>query len=113
MALKLDMSKAYDRIEWDFVCGALEAMEFPAATIQLIRRCISSVSYQILLNGCPRKKFTPERGLRQGDPLSPFLFIVCADVFSGILKMQVAASNIHGIHVARKAPVITHLFFCR
>ncbi|XP_058759858.1 uncharacterized protein LOC131633155 [Vicia villosa] len=111
MALKLDMSKAYDRIEWEFVEGALKAMEFPDYFTQLIKRCISTVTYQILLNGQPSRKFFPQRGLRQGDPLSPFLFIICADAFAGLLKRKAASAEIHGILVARKAPVITHLFF--
>jgi hypothetical protein len=71
MALKLDMAKAYDRIEWSFVQSTLMSMGFHIDLVNLIMRCISSVSYEILLNGQPRKRFFPERGLRQGDPLSP------------------------------------------
>lgn len=86
ITLKLDMSKAYYKIEWDFVFGALEATEFHGDTIRLIRRCTSTVSYQILLNWQPSNKFMLERGFLQGDPLSPLLLIICADVFSDILK---------------------------
>ncbi|XP_058724620.1 uncharacterized protein LOC131596076 [Vicia villosa] len=111
MALKLDMSKAYDRLEWDFVTEVLSSMGFPASMVTLIRNCISTVSYKVLINGQPSVTFSPERGLRQGDPLSPYLFILCFDVFSGLIKHEAAANKIHGISVARKAPVITHLFF--
>jgi hypothetical protein len=111
MALKLDMSKAYDRIEWEFIRGVLEAMGFPQNLVNLILRCISTVSYQILVNGQPSKSFLPERGLRQGDPLSPYLFILCADVLSGLLSREVREKRIHGIKVARKAPELSHLLF--
>jgi len=110
MALKLDMSKAYDIIEWNFVCGMLHAMGFPEAFVGLVIRCISSVSYQILINGQPSKPISPERGLRQGDPFSPYLFILCADVLSGLLSKE-ELKKIHGIQVARKAPIISHLLF--
>ncbi|XP_024630826.1 uncharacterized mitochondrial protein AtMg01250-like [Medicago truncatula] len=111
MAIKLDMSKAYDRIEWNFVRGMLHAMGFPEAFVGLVLRCISSVSYYILINGQPSKPISPERGLRQGDPLYPYLFILCADVLSGLLSKEAKLKKIHGIQVARKAPIISHLLF--
>lgn len=64
MAVKLDMSKAYDRIEWPFVQVVLTAMGFPKCMVSVIMKCISSVSYQIIINGQPNKSFQPERGLR-------------------------------------------------
>lgn len=79
--------------------------------VQLIFRCMSTVSYQILINGRPSRSFSPERGLRQGDPLSPYLFVLCVDVLSGLFKEQVNGNKIHGIQVARRAPQIIHLFF--
>ncbi|XP_058784057.1 uncharacterized protein LOC131658822 [Vicia villosa] len=111
MALKLDMSKAYDRLEWEFVVGTLEAFNFPTGLINLIKRCISSVTYQILINGQPSRSFCPQRGLRQGDPLSPYLFILCAEILSGMFKMAANSKVFHGIKVARHAPTISHLFF--
>ncbi|CAJ2638124.1 unnamed protein product [Trifolium pratense] len=111
MALKLDMSKAYDRIEWTFVKATLNSMGFPCKLVDLIMKCICTVSYQILINGQPSKLFTPERGLRQGDPLSPYLFILCADVLSGLVKKQAETGSMHGIQIARQAPKISHLFF--
>ncbi|XP_058732849.1 uncharacterized protein LOC131604425 [Vicia villosa] len=111
MALKLDMSKAYDRLEGSFIVEVLATMGFPPAMVSLIKRCINSVSYKVLVNGVPSKSFTPERGLRQGDPLSPYLFIMCANVFSGLLKKAAMEKEIHGVKIARNSPTITHLFF--
>lgn len=111
MALKLYMSKAYARIEWEFVVSAMEALDFPTNFIMLIRRCISIVSYQILLNGKPRRRFLLERGLRQGDPLSPYLFIKFADILPRLIKKAAALKELHGVQATRKAPNISHLFF--
>jgi len=111
MALKLDMSKAYDRVEWTFVQQALTPMGYLMKMAELILRCISTVSYQILINGQPSTSFKPARGLRQGDPLSPYLFILCADVHSGLLHKAASNREIHDIKVARSAPQLSHLFF--
>jgi len=111
MVLKLDMSKAYDKIEWPFVHQVLTSMGYPTKMVELIMRCISSVSYQILINGQPSKSFTFARRLRQGDPLSPYLFILCASVLSGLLRKAASLKEIHGIKVARSAPHLSNLLF--
>jgi hypothetical protein len=73
--------------------------------------CVTTVSFTILINGQPTKSFAPKRGLRQGDPLSPYLFIICADVFSSLLTKANHDKLIHGVKIAPRAPEITHLFF--
>lgn len=111
LALKLDMSKAYDRVEWEFLRAALCKMKFPNHLIEVIMRCVTSVSYGILINGEPTPWFQPHRELRQGDPLSPYLFIMCVEAFSGLLLDQMHNRKTHGVVVARGAPEISHLFF--
>lgn len=109
--LKLDMSKAYDRVEWGFVTGMMRSMGFDEKWVELIYHCISSVHYAVTINGRLSEPFQPERGLRQGDPLSHCLFLICTEDFSTLLKLAKKDGLIQGARVCRGGPRVTHLFF--
>ncbi|WOK97745.1 hypothetical protein Cni_G06453 [Canna indica] len=112
MALKLDMSSAYDWVvEWVFIAAVMEKMGFTIAFIALIRQCIASVSYSISLAGSKYEYFTPEHGLRQGDPLSPFLFLLCMDGFMHLLHKLFNEKGCRGIALGRHCPEVSSLFF--
>ena len=110
-ALKIDMSKAYDRIEWGFLKAMMLKLGFAARWVELILLCVSTVTYKVLQGNKEVGPIVPSRGLRQGDPLSSYLFIICAEGLSSLLRKQARAGLMHGVRVARGAPIVTHLFF--
>jgi len=121
VALKLDMEKAYDRVEWDFLFRTLHLFGFHPKWIDLIKACISSVSYSIVVNDEVCGFFSPSRGIRQGDPSFPYLFIICMEVLTRALRKAMGNKKC-GIEVklslrAFKIPCLLFaddsLLFCR
>ena len=105
------MSKAYDRIEWLYMEKLMEKMGFAAAWINLMMRCISTSTYSVLINGEPHGNITPTRGLRQRDPLSPYLFLLCTEGFHGLQRKAKILGDIKGVSICRNGPKLTHLLF--
>ncbi|CAM8880259.1 unnamed protein product [Rhodiola kirilowii] len=111
LSLKLDLSKAYDRVEWHFVKEMMLKMGFADAWVNKIMLCISTVSYKIRINGSTSEAVYPMRGLRQGDPISPYLFVICTEWLSHAIHIQQRQGIIEGIRICKNAPTITHLMF--
>lgn len=109
--VKTDIAKAYDRLEWGFLKEAMQNMGFGDRWIFWIMACISTLSYSVFINGAPKGSIVPERGLRQGHPLSPFLFILCAEVLSHMMSRATETRSLMGIKVATRAPAVNHLLF--
>ena len=110
-ALKIDMSKAYDIIEWSFLKSIMLKLGFAADFVNLIMLCVTTVTYKIVREGMEIGPIVPSRGLRQDDPLSPYLFIICAEGLSLLIHHYERAGFLHGARVAMGAPNISHLFF--
>ena len=111
MAAKLDMSKAYDRVEWNFLQAILLKLGFHRRWVNLIMLCVSSTSFTVMVNGVPNGYIKPSRGLRQGDPLSPYLFLLCAEGLSALIRKAEREQTIRGIAICRGGPRLSHLFF--
>ena len=86
LALKSNISKAYDRLEWVFLKKVMERMGFHSRWVGWIMECVQSVTYSMLINSEPTETITPTRGIRQGDPLSPYLFLLCSEGLNGLPK---------------------------
>jgi hypothetical protein len=111
LALKLDMSKTYDKVEWDFVEAILKKLGFNQPFVDRLMMCVRSVKYRIKVNDEFTKEIIPDRGLRQGDPISPYLFLICAEGFSSLMHHAEVTNMIQGIRICNEAPSVTHLLF--
>ena len=105
------MSKTYDRVEWVYLVAVMRKMGFDEKWIRLMITCITTVSYFILINGEPKGLITPTRGIRQGDPLSPFLFLLCIEGLNALIVQAAIRGDIKGFALCRSGPRLTHLFF--
>jgi hypothetical protein len=110
-AVKLDMMKAYDRVEWHYLEAIMSKLGFSDNTVRLILKCVSSVRFTVRVNGELLQYFTPSRGLRQGDPISPYLFLLCSQGFTALLNNFGGGHVDRGIRVSSQSPWINHLLF--
>lgn len=111
MALKIDMAKAYDRVEWHILLQLLHLHGFSPHFCDLIRECLSTTSFSVLLNGAPFGTIDASRGIRQGDPLSPALFTFLFHLLSRIRTNAELAGQLQGIKVSVTGPTISHLMY--
>lgn len=111
MSVKLDMSKAYNQVEWDYLQCTLSTLNFPQNFIYLIMQCVTLNFYSVLINGTPSGPITPSHRFRQGDSLSPYLFLLYTGGLVCLLKKSTLDRILEGVRVCRRAPHINHLLF--
>ena len=105
MALKLDVSKAYGRVEWPFLQGVMQQLGFPETWIERVMSCVTMTSFFVLVNGRPFGNVLPSRGIRQG------LLLLCTEGFTSLLDKAEIGGTLHGVSICRNAPKITNLLF--
>ncbi|XP_062021276.1 uncharacterized protein LOC133737799 [Rosa rugosa] len=110
-AWKVDLSKAYDRLSWSFIESVLHEACFPPSLVKLIMSCISSTSFQICFNGELTDSFQAHRGIRQGDPLSPYIFVLCMEKLAHLIQSAVDIGAWKAVRTSQSGPKVSHLFF--
>ncbi|GAA0143480.1 hypothetical protein LIER_04153 [Lithospermum erythrorhizon] len=111
IALKLDMSKAYDQVEWSFLKAIMLKLGFCRTWVDWTMCFISFVSCSFLINGAPRGFVRPTRGIHQGDPFSSHLFLLCAEGLTCMLRDAEIKKGLTGIKISRESPKINHILF--
>ena len=111
MAIKLDLQKAYDRVNWKFLYAVLLHFGFNETFTNWIMSYVSSVLFDVVVNWGKLAGFKPSRGLRQGDPLSPYLFILGQEVLSRLIEHDLRLKNVAGIRTSISGSTISHVMF--
>jgi hypothetical protein len=109
-AYKLDLTKVYDHVDWGFLRGVQERLGF-SKWVQWVMECVSIVTYSVRFNNVPLEPFKPSHDLRQGDPLSLYLFLFVADGLSQLLQQEIQRQRLHELRINRSSPGISHLLF--
>ncbi|GKV47795.1 hypothetical protein SLEP1_g54657 [Rubroshorea leprosula] len=109
--LKIDLHKAFDSVSWGFLEKVLLDFNIPPTLVKLIMFCVNSVKLSVLWNGEPLPYFEPQRGLRQGDPLSPYLFIMVMEKLSRMILNRIHSKTWKPIQLSRGGLALSHLFF--
>jgi len=109
---KIDFEKAYDSVDLHYLNAVLVKMNFPTLWRKWISECVGTATASVLVNGSPTKEFPIERGLRQGDPLSPFIFLLAAEGLNVMMTLVVEAGLYHGYRVVTHDGIsLSHLQF--
>ena len=114
MVCKLDIEKAYDSISWEFLNQVMGRMSFGSRWLGWIKWCISTASFSVLINGSPAGFFPSSKGLRQGDPLSPYLFVIGMEALSCLINRAVEGNFLSGSRITDGRGgdiVISHLLY--
>lgn len=111
MVVKLDVSKAYDQVIWYFLFFVLERFGFDSSWINCIKHCVTSISYSIIVNGSIEGFLQAMNGLRQGDPLSTFLFVLMGEILGRNIKKLVETILWKGVHIHDSIDPISHSQF--
>ncbi|KAL0012214.1 hypothetical protein SO802_007322 [Lithocarpus litseifolius] len=111
MTLKIDLEKAYDKLEWSFTRSMLSRFNLPNNLIEIIMSCITTVTTSILFNGGSLEPFSPTRGIRQGDPLFPYIFIMCMEYLGQLIQEKCEEGLWKPVKASRSGPLFSHLFF--
>lgn len=110
-ALKIDLEKAYDRVKWGFVRECLISCNLDMHSVNLIMNCVSQASSAVLVNGRRTEAFHHSRGLRQGNPMSPYFFNICLESLSNAIHTVCEKKEWTPFGVGRKKVPISHLLF--
>ena len=110
--IKIDLEKAFDMVDWDFLDAILHAKGFGRVWHKWIHGCVSSANVSIIVNGRPCGKIIPTRGIRQDDPLSPFLFILVADCLSRLLDHSLYKNLIATHPIGASSFILNHFAIC-
>jgi len=108
---KVDYEKAYDSIDWSFLFYMLERLGFCGRWVGWIRACLESSSVSVLVNGSPTQEFKPRKGVRQGDPLAPFLFLVVAEGLAGVVRMAIEKDLLESLEIGGRLTKVNMLQF--
>nr|KYP49443.1 Retrovirus-related Pol polyprotein LINE-1 [Cajanus cajan] len=111
MAIKIDLEKAYDRLKWKFIKDTLEDIGLPQQFVEMVWACISTPSMSMLWNGEKLEDFTPSKGIRQGDPLSPYLFVLCMERVFHLIEIAVIHKLWKPIKLSKGGPPLSCLAF--
>lgn len=107
MLLKIDLKKVYDRLRWDFIKDTLVEASFPSMWVSWIRTCVQTSSMRLLWNG--ELTDLPTRGIRQGDPISPYIFVLCMERLSHLINIAIAEKHWKPIKISRHGPKMSHV----
>ena len=111
MVVMIDLEKAYDRLEWSFIRMVFVHFGIPKNIIKLIQSCMSSTSTSLLFNGSKLQPFCPSRGIRQGDPISPYMFLLCMEFLGAQITKMCEEEKWDMIRASKRGPSFSYVFF--